>query len=96
MTTIIAKRLKDGAIELGWDSRASGDGESYRAKKVSFVNQQFYIGVAGSVRYGNVVHHVDVPAVDPVVFESSGFVCIFCTSACSCFSGVNVISAILL
>lgn len=61
MTTIIARKNDNGTVDLGFDSQATGGGETQHVQKVANINDQFHIGVAGRTRYGNLLKYIDVP-----------------------------------
>lgn len=63
ITTVIARKNADGTVDLGWDSQSTGGGNTAYVEKVAAINDQFYIGVAGRTRYGNLLKYIDVPAL---------------------------------
>ena len=73
MTTIIAKRNADGTVDLGYDSQSSGGGSTAFVHKAAEVNGQFWIGVAGRTRYGNILKYLDVPEIHNKDFVSGEF-----------------------
>lgn len=72
MTTIIAKRESNGTVTLGADSQSTGAGTSH-VHKVSKVNDQFHIGVAGRTRYGNMLPYIDVPELHSAEYETGNY-----------------------
>lgn len=71
MTTIIAVRKDNGSVDVAWDSLVSPIGTSY--PKVASVNNQFYFGSAGHLRYLNILQTADVPVVHEKEFDSDDF-----------------------
>lgn len=71
MTTIIAVKKDNGSVDIAWDSLVSPTGTSY--PKVAQVNNQFYFGSAGHLRYLNILQTADVPVVHDKDFKSEDF-----------------------
>lgn len=74
MTTIAAK-LVNGKVHMAWDSLATAGGivsSKYR-NKVAMVNGQFAVGVAGRVRYSNIVQRASVNLIHPADLTHPGF-----------------------
>ena len=65
MTTISAKVTGD-KVRIAWDSQVtSGGSKSYGINKVVKINGQFAVGVAGHLRYANIVHRATVNKIHP-------------------------------
>ena len=58
-------------VEIGYDSRVT-PGTGF-VQKVTHVNNQFVIGVAGYLRYLDVIQYADVPAVHEAELGSADF-----------------------
>lgn len=66
MTTIAAKRLPSGRIQIAWDAQATaGNVATQNVIKVRKINGQFAVGVSGRLRYANVVHRTSVDQIHP-------------------------------
>ena len=70
MTTIIAKKNKNGSIDMGADSQVSS---GTTVEKVFSQNDQMWVGVAGRALLGDAVRYADVPAVHPAELTAEGF-----------------------
>lgn len=65
MTTIAAK-VTNGKVKIAWDSQAtSGSSATYGINKVVKINDQFAIGIAGHLRFANLLHRTSVNKVHP-------------------------------
>lgn len=65
LTTIAAKVTGD-KVRIAWDSQVtSGGSKSYGINKVVKINGQFAVGVAGHLRYANIVHRATVNKIHP-------------------------------
>lgn len=73
MTTVIAKRNADGTVDLGADSLSSGGTGPTKSQKLTEINEQFWIGVAGRTRYSNVLGYTKVPYVHDSDFAEPDF-----------------------
>lgn len=73
ITTIIARKNADGTVELGYDSQSTGGGSTAFVHKVAEINGQFWIGVAGRTRYGNILKYLDVPDIHVKDFVSGEY-----------------------
>ena len=60
-------RAANGKVRVAWDTQASAGNQasSKNRTKVIRVNGQFAVGVAGQVRYSNLVQRATVPRIDP-------------------------------
>ena len=65
--TTIAMKAANGKVRIAWDTQASAGNQasSKNRTKVIRVNGQFAVGVAGQVRYSNLVQRATVPHIDP-------------------------------
>lgn len=65
--TTIAMKAANGKVRVAWDTQASAGNlaSSKNRTKVIRVNGQFAVGVAGQVRYSNLVQRATVPHIDP-------------------------------
>lgn len=72
MTTIIAKKNGNGTVDIGWDSQSTGMTVT-SSEKVTQVNGQFYVGIAGRTRYSNIVRYLEVPKAHETDFKSDSF-----------------------
>lgn len=80
MTTIAAKKLPSGKVQIAWDAQATaGNISSKDIIKVRKINDQFAVGCAGRVRFSNIVHRASVERihkadlVDPD-FDAEGWI----------------------
>lgn len=73
MTTIIAKKNEDGTVTLGWDSQATGGNRIRSSSKVTHINDQMYLGVAGDARFGDILGTTDLDPAHPADFEAEDF-----------------------
>lgn len=66
MTTIAAK-VTNGKVKIAWDSQSTSGNEasSTSRNKVVKVNDQFAVGVAGHVRFSNLVQRASVDRIHP-------------------------------
>jgi ATP-dependent protease HslVU (ClpYQ) peptidase subunit len=66
MTTIAAKRLPSGKVQIAWDAQASlanvGSTDTIKVRKI---NNQFAVGASGLIRYLNVIHRASVDQIHP-------------------------------
>ena len=66
MTTIAAKRLPSGKVQIAWDAQASLDNiGATETVKVRKINNQFAVGGAGLIRFLNVIHRASVDQIHP-------------------------------
>lgn len=66
MTTIAMKTAPNGKVKIAWDTQATaGQSASFGINKVMAINDQFAIGVAGRLRYANILHRTAVNKVHP-------------------------------
>lgn len=66
MTTIAARVSANGKVKIAWDSQATaGYSASYGINKVVKINDQFAVGVAGRLRFANIIHRTAVNKVHP-------------------------------
>lgn len=66
MTTIAMKVMPNGKVKIAWDTQATaGASATFGINKVMSVNDQFAIGVAGRLRYANILHRTAVNKVHP-------------------------------
>lgn len=73
MTTIAVKKV-NGKVKMAWDAQATAGGTAiYGMNKVVEINQQFAVGVAGHLRYANLVHRASVSRIHPADLASPGF-----------------------
>ena len=73
MTTIIARKNDNGTVDLGADSLSSGGIGPTKSEKLTQINEQFWIGVAGRTRYSNVLGYISVPDVHDSDFADPEF-----------------------
>lgn len=73
MTTIIARKNPNGTVDLGADSQSTAGNGTRHTTKITHVNGQFHIGVAGRARYGDILEYAEVPHLHPSDLESSAF-----------------------
>ena len=71
MTTVVAKKNANGTVDLGWDSLVSPSQGAY--PKVAQVNEQFWFGGAGRLRFLNIVQAAEVPTVHPAEYSAEEF-----------------------
>jgi hypothetical protein len=66
MTTIAARKLNSGKVQIAWDAQASmaniGTTETIKVRKI---NNQFAVGGSGLVRFLNVIHRASVDQIHP-------------------------------
>lgn len=64
--TTIAMRTTNGKVKIAWDTQStSGNVASSKNRvKVVRVNDQIAVGVAGHVRYSNLVQRANIPSID--------------------------------
>jgi ATP-dependent protease HslVU (ClpYQ) peptidase subunit len=64
MTTIAARQLLGGLVSLAWDSQATkGTTPVHGFVKVRRINKQFAVGIAGDMRYANLIHQASVKKI---------------------------------
>ena len=73
--TTIAARTVNGKVKIAWDSQATAGNEatSNNRNKVVRVNDQFAVGVAGRVRFSNLVQRASVDRIHPHDISQPGF-----------------------
>lgn len=73
MTTIAAKTI-NGKVKIAWDSQVtSGSRATFGVNKVVRINDQFAVGIAGHLRYANLVHRTTVNKIHPFDLEQEDF-----------------------
>lgn len=74
MTTIAAK-VTNGKVKIAWDTQSTSGNEatSTSRNKVVKVNDQFAVGVAGRVRFSNLVQRASVDRIHPYDIAQDGF-----------------------
>lgn len=73
MTTIAAK-VTNGKVRMAWDSQVTNGGrKSYGMNKVAKINDQFAVGIAGHLRFANIIHRTSVNTVHPFDLKQSDF-----------------------
>lgn len=74
MTTIAAK-VANGKVKMAWDTQSTSGNEasSTTRNKVVRVNEQFAVGVAGHVRYSNLVQRASVDRIHPYDISQENF-----------------------
>ena len=66
MTTIAARVQPNGKVKIAWDSQVtSGNTSSQNFVKARSLNGQGAIGIAGHVRFANLIHHASVSMIHP-------------------------------
>lgn len=74
MTTIAAKRLATGKVQIAWDAQASMFNMGSTATvKVRKINGQFAVGGTGLVRFLNIIHRASVDRIHPADIVSDDF-----------------------
>lgn len=74
MTTIAAKVATNGKVKIAWDSQVTAGGSrNFGVNKVVKINDQFAVGVAGFLRYANIVHRTAVNKVHPYDLTQEDF-----------------------
>jgi len=73
VTTIIARKNSNGTVDLGADSLSSGGTGNTSSSKLTEINEQFWIGVAGRTRYSNVLGYISVPSIHKSDFADPNF-----------------------
>lgn len=64
MTTIAAKVAPNNKVKIAWDSQVTSGGDrKFGATKVVKINDQFALGVAGRVRYMNILQRTSVDQI---------------------------------
>lgn len=65
MTTIAAK-VTNGKVKIAWDSQVTaGSTKTVGMNKVVKINDQFAVGIAGHLRYANLIHRATVNKIHP-------------------------------
>ena len=73
MTTIAAKAT-NGKVKIAWDSQATaGYSASYGINKVVKINDQFAVGIAGLLRFANIIHRTSVNKIHPFDLKQDDF-----------------------
>lgn len=73
MTTIAAK-ASNGKVKIAWDSQATaGSRATYGINKVVKINDQFAVGIAGLLRYANLIHRASVNKIHPFDLSQPDF-----------------------
>lgn len=65
MTTIAARVAPNGKVRIAWDAQVTGPYISKNMNKVEKINDQFAVGIAGYLRYANILHRASVNKVHP-------------------------------
>lgn len=66
ITTIAARTTTTGKVKIAWDSQTTaGSHRKYGNNKVAKINGQFAVGVAGHVRYSNILQRTAVNKIHP-------------------------------
>jgi hypothetical protein len=66
VTTIAAKRLPSGKVQIAWDAQATaGNQSTHSVVKVRKINNQFAVGGSGYLRFLNVIHRASVDRIHP-------------------------------
>lgn len=66
ITTIAARTTTTGKVKIAWDSQVTaGESRSYGVNKVAKINGQFAVGIAGHLRYANIIHRATVNKIHP-------------------------------
>jgi ATP-dependent protease HslVU (ClpYQ) peptidase subunit len=64
MTTIAARKVGGGLVTMAWDSQATkGSTPVHGFVKVRRINRQFAVGIAGDLRYANLIHQASVKKI---------------------------------
>lgn len=72
--TTIAARIVNGKVKMAWDSQVTSGGvATHGMNKVVKINDQFAVGVAGYLRYANLVHRASVSKIHPYDFAQADF-----------------------
>lgn len=72
--TTIAARIVGEKVKIAWDSQVTaGDARSHGMNKTVKINGQFAVGVAGYLRFANIVHRTSVAAIHPYDLKQPGF-----------------------
>lgn len=73
MTTIAAK-ITNGKVRIAWDSQVTaGSSKSYGMNKVVKINDQFAVGIAGYLRFANIIHRTSVNKIHPFDLKQTDF-----------------------
>lgn len=74
MTTIAARVAPNGKVRIAWDSQTTtGSHRKFGNNKVSKINGQFAVGVAGHVRYSNILQRTAVKKIHPYDLTQDDF-----------------------
>lgn len=72
--TTIAARVANGKVKIAWDTQATaGSRASFGINKVMKINDQFAIGIAGRLRYANLIHRASVNKIHPFDLSQPDF-----------------------
>lgn len=72
--TTIAARVAGDKVKIAWDAQVTyGSRAEYGINKVVKINDQFAVGIAGVLRYANIVHRASVNKVHPFDLKQSDF-----------------------
>jgi ATP-dependent protease HslVU (ClpYQ) peptidase subunit len=64
LTTIAARKVAGGLVSIAWDSQATkGNTPIKGIVKVRKINKQFAVGIAGDLRYANLIHQASVKKI---------------------------------
>lgn len=73
MTTIAAK-VTNGKVKIAWDSQVTtGYAKTLGMNKVVKINDQFAVGIAGHLRFANIVHRTSVNKIHPFDLKQEDF-----------------------
>lgn len=74
MTTIAARTTPAGKVRIAWDSQVTSGGDrKFGVNKVARINGQFAVGIAGHLRYANIVHRTTVNKIHPYDLKQEDF-----------------------
>lgn len=73
MTTIAAK-VTNGKVRIAWDSQVTtGSSKTVGINKVVRINDQFAVGIAGHLRYANLIHRASINKIHPFDLSQPDF-----------------------
>lgn len=74
MTTIAARSSANGKVKIAWDSQVTtGNSKSLGMNKVVKINDQFAVGIAGLLRFANIIHRTSVNKIHPFDLKQEDF-----------------------
>ena len=72
--TTIAARAVNGKVKIAWDSQVTaGSRATHGINKVVKINDQFAVGIAGYLRYANLIHRATVNKIHPFDLKQDDF-----------------------